>query len=174
MQGAIGQPAAQAYRCRAGDRAGRIVLDDDRAAVPQHPGKLGRPASGQRRSGRVLRPRLQEHRTYRDLEHPGELAGDHALGIDRNTDCLDADRIEQVEHRRERRVLHRHPVAELQQVAGDQIQPVHRAVHDGDPLDRIRPIFVQQLSQRGQHRIVEVAARGAGQFQAAQRPRKVR
>jgi hypothetical protein len=55
---------------------------------------------------------------------------------------------EQVEHRRERRVLHEDVVAEAHRAGGDPVQRVQRAVDDGDPLGREREALAQRRSRR--------------------------
>ena len=110
-------------------------------------------------AGRVVGARLQEHRDRIERERGAQALDRHALVVDVDADHLGAELLEQVEQRREGRVLDDHAVAEADDDLGDSVERVHRAVDHGELLRGERPALAQHLLERGQHRVVEVAAR---------------
>ena len=79
-----------------------------------------------------------------------ELGDDRALVVDVDADDVGAELVEQVEQRRERRVLDDHPVAEAHDDLGDAVERVHRPVDHGERLGRERPaIDAGALSSSG-------------------------
>ncbi len=69
-----------------------------------------------------------------------QRVGRHPGRIDRDADDLGAARLEQVEQRREGRILDRDPVAEADQHPGRQLDAVHRAVDHGELVRGERPL----------------------------------
>ena len=144
VNGAVGQPATEADRGGGGDVAGVVVLDHDRAgALGQYPRQLVRACLGHARAGRVVRARLQVHGDGVAGQRGGERVGAHALLVDRYPDDGGADRFQQVQHGRERRVLHQYVVAEAHHGGGDPVERVQRAVDHGELLRRERPALAE-------------------------------
>ena len=84
-----------------------------------------------------------KHERRRDgrrvVERRPQLVEPRAVGVDVDADHVAAELFEQVEQRRERRVLDDDPVAEAQHDLGDAVEGVHRAVDDRDRLRPERP-----------------------------------
>ena len=123
-------------------------------------GQRGRPRRGQRDAGRVVRARLQERAPAAHGAIASRSPSTASPSSSTSTPIdLAAELLEQVEHRRERRVLDDDPVAEAQHDLGDAVERVHRPVDDGHRLGRERPRSAQHRLELGQHRMVEVARR---------------
>ena len=88
-----------------------------------------------------------------------ELVDDRSLVVEVDADHVGAELVEQVEQRRERRVLDDHSITEAHDDLGDTVERVHRPVDDGQRLGRERPAVAQPSLEIWQHRIVEVARR---------------
>ena len=103
-------------------------------------------ASALARRGDIATPagfcgtRLENQRRRRTgVEHSTQLGRVDALVVDVDPHHVAAQALEQVEHRRESRVLDDDAVAEVQHHAGDSIEGVEGPVDDRDRLRRERP-----------------------------------
>ena len=157
VDGPARQVGAEAHVGGLRDVAGVVVLDEPDVRRPQQPGQLGRAAGAHRHPGRVVGPRLEEQRDGLALQRRLQRARHDALLVEREADGFDAELVEEVEQRREGRVLDQHPVAEAQQQRGDAVHGVHGAVDHGQALGREGPGGAQHLVERRDDRIVEVA-----------------
>ena len=121
----------------------------------------GRARRGHRHAGRVVGAGLQEHRRRpRARARRASPSTRHPLGVDVDADHLGAELLEQVEQRRERRVLDDDAVAEADDHLGDPVERVHRPVDHGELLGRERPRRRgARSSSSGSTGVVEVAGR---------------
>ena len=92
-------------------------------------------------------------------ERLDELGDDRPLVVEVDTDDVGAELVEQVEQRRERRVLDDHSITESHNDLGHAVEGIHRSIDHGQRLGRERPACVQPCLESGQHRVVEVAGR---------------
>ena len=120
-----------------------------------------RPARRHRHAGRVLRPRLEDHRGRLRRRRRTARSWSTSRPSSSTSTPIDVARqpLEQVEHRREPGVLDDHTIAEAQGHAGHPVEGVEGAVDDRDRLRRERPRRPQLVLQRREHRVVEVARR---------------
>ncbi len=102
---------------------------------------------------------LQEEGTRACGHRRAQTVGLHALGVNVDADDVASESLEQVEEWREGGVLDDDAITEPEDVLGDAVEGVHRAVHDGDGLRRERPGRHELVLEGGQHRMVEVARR---------------
>jgi hypothetical protein len=65
-------------------------------------------------------------------------------------------------------VLDDDPVAEAKCGAGNQIQRIHRSVDDADVACDVGPSAEQDITQLGQNRVIEIAARSPGGRETSQ------
>jgi hypothetical protein len=108
--------------------------------------------------------------------HRGDPAGERllqggrveAVGVQRDAHHLDRQRLEEVQQRREAGVLDDDPVAEPQEGPRHEVEGVHRAVDHGEPLGFVGPVTPEQLRQLREHRLLQIAARGAGTLQTGE------
>ena len=157
VDGPARQVRAEAHVGGLRDVAGVVVLDDPDARRPQQPSQLGRAPGAHRHPGRVVGPRLEEQGDGLAPERRLQRTRDDTLLVERQADRFDAELVEEVEQRREGRVLHQHPVAQPQQQGGDAVHGVHGPVDHRQALGREGPGGAQHLVERRDHRIVEVA-----------------
>lgn len=167
VHGAVGQPGAQADERGGGDVAGVVVLHDDDASGGQEPGQLGGPGRARRDAAGVVGPGLDEERDRLQLQPPGDGRRHGALVVEADRDHVGAEVAEQVEQRRERRVLDHDPVTEAHDLGRQPVEGVEAAVDHGDPGRLERPALAQGVVEPRVDGVVEVvggevAGRGTG------------
>ena len=143
-----------------GDLVGVVVLDDQHRRAPHDIGERPGPPGRHRHAGGILSPRLEDQRGGRiGVEHGVQLGNVDALVVDVDAHDVAAQALEEIEHRREARMLDHDAVAEVQHDAGHAVESVQRPVDDRDRLGRKRPRRSQLVLQGWQHGVVEVARR---------------
>ncbi|MFG1770402.1 hypothetical protein ACGFIX_12580 [Nocardia salmonicida] len=79
--------------------------------------------------------------------------------VERNGHRARAEAGEQIEERRETRILDDHRIAETDMCGEQPVHGIEGAVEDGQPFARPWPVRAQRVGESGQHRLAEIVGR---------------